>query len=431
MGRSVAGAGDVNGDGYADVIVGVTGYDAGQTDEGAALVFLGSAAGIANGSPVTAAAQLESNLGTANFGSSVAGAGDVNGDGYADLIVGATLYDAGQSDEGAAFVFYGGGNQTGRPVLARQLRGGGSSTSVAPWGSAAHVDEFQVRMTATHPAGRGRVKLEVEACPSGVDFFGGGCVRRISTSWTDVTATNGGVTLTETVSGLLPAKLYHWRARALLAPYSVTQPGITAAAYPPHGPWRRLQGQAVEADLRTLADTDDDGIANATDTDDDNDGLLDVHETDTGTYVSPTNTGSDPLDADSDDDALLDGAEVALGTNPNDSDHDDDGDLDGADNCPFIVNANQDNTDSLPAGNACQCGDVTNDGIVNASDVTRASQSLVGATLGGSFDVDRCNVVGPNSGPTVCDVGDLAILARFAQGQSVTVQNACDAYFSP
>ena len=50
LGFSVAGAGDVNGDGYADVIVGADRYDAGQTDEGAAFVFLGSAAGIASGS---------------------------------------------------------------------------------------------------------------------------------------------------------------------------------------------------------------------------------------------------------------------------------------------------------------------------------------------------------------------------------------------
>ena len=51
LGISVAGAGDVNGDGYADVIVGAPSYDAGQTDEGAAFVFLGSATGIADASP--------------------------------------------------------------------------------------------------------------------------------------------------------------------------------------------------------------------------------------------------------------------------------------------------------------------------------------------------------------------------------------------
>jgi hypothetical protein len=85
MGWSVAGAGDVNGDGYSDVIVGAHGYDNGQTNEGSAFVYHGSASGIST----TAAAVLESNQANALMGYSVAGAGDVNGDGYSDVIVGA------------------------------------------------------------------------------------------------------------------------------------------------------------------------------------------------------------------------------------------------------------------------------------------------------------------------------------------------------
>ena len=107
MGRSVAGAGDVNGDGYADVIVGAPSYDAGETDEGAAFVFLGSASGITGTDPSSAHATLQSNQADACMGMSVAGAGDVNGDGYADVIVGASSYDAGETDEGVAFVFLG------------------------------------------------------------------------------------------------------------------------------------------------------------------------------------------------------------------------------------------------------------------------------------------------------------------------------------
>ena len=43
----------------------------------------------------------------ARFGAAVAAAGDVNGDGYDDVIVGANRYDNGESNEGRAFVYHG------------------------------------------------------------------------------------------------------------------------------------------------------------------------------------------------------------------------------------------------------------------------------------------------------------------------------------
>jgi hypothetical protein len=57
----------------------------------------------------------------------------------------------------------------------------------------------------------------------------------------------------------------------------------------------------------------------------DSDGLPDIYETNTGVYISPTDTGSDPNDADTDGDNLLDGEEVLeFGTNPNLADTDGD-----------------------------------------------------------------------------------------------------------
>ncbi len=102
-GASVASAGDVNGDGYGDVIVGAYGYDNGSTDEGVAFVYLGTSTGVAT----TAAWTGEANQASAAYGASVASAGDVNGDGYGDVIVGAYNYDDGSSNEGAAFVYLG------------------------------------------------------------------------------------------------------------------------------------------------------------------------------------------------------------------------------------------------------------------------------------------------------------------------------------
>jgi hypothetical protein len=74
----------------------------------------------------------------------------------------------------------------------------------------------------------------------------------VSPNWIDVTATLGGVLVSETVSGLTSDTLYRWRARVLYAPFGVTETGITPPPNPAHGPWRRVSAQAVEADVRTL-----------------------------------------------------------------------------------------------------------------------------------------------------------------------------------
>jgi hypothetical protein len=103
FGNTVSSAGDINGDGYADVIVGSELYDNGQTDEGAAFVYYGSASGIT----LTGGVLLEVNQANARFGEAVKTAGDVNGDGFGDVVVGAYLFDSGQNDEGAVFVFHG------------------------------------------------------------------------------------------------------------------------------------------------------------------------------------------------------------------------------------------------------------------------------------------------------------------------------------
>ncbi len=237
FGAAVAGAGDVNGDGYADVIVGAYGYSSGT---GRAYVYHGSPSGL-SASPAFSATGAATNN---SFGAAVAGTGDVNGDGYADLIVGADGYD---NDTGRAYAFHGGG---GRPVLARQMRGGGSSVPVQAWGRSDPNDGFDVRLNATSPAGRQQVKLQVEACPSGVPFGNGACVTQTSPTWTDVTTTSVGIPLTRALSGLSTGALYRWRARVLYAPFRVTAAGITPPPNPAHGPWRRLNAQAVEADVR-------------------------------------------------------------------------------------------------------------------------------------------------------------------------------------
>ncbi|MEE9269195.1 MAG: FG-GAP-like repeat-containing protein [Candidatus Krumholzibacteria bacterium] len=106
FGWSVASAGDVNGDGFDDVIVGVPQYTNGETEEGRAYVYLGGSGGLAT----TPAWTVEGDQAFANLGYSVAGAGDVDNDGFADVIVGAYRYDNGESNEGRAYVYLGSGS---------------------------------------------------------------------------------------------------------------------------------------------------------------------------------------------------------------------------------------------------------------------------------------------------------------------------------
>jgi hypothetical protein len=123
LGYSVSGAGDVNNDFYADVIIGATGADPNsRSDAGVAYVIFGMPGGFATldllgfvssdttGYMIQGAGE-DHNVGTStddNLGYSVAGAGDVNGDGYADVIVGAPKADPNlRFRAGAAYVVFG------------------------------------------------------------------------------------------------------------------------------------------------------------------------------------------------------------------------------------------------------------------------------------------------------------------------------------
>ena len=110
-GRAVAGAGDINGDGTPDLIIGARTADRNGVDSGAAFVVFGK-------SSTTAVELSDVVAGTGGFvingvsagdeaGFSVGGIGDFNGDGTADVIVGARNDDPNGADSGAAFVVYG------------------------------------------------------------------------------------------------------------------------------------------------------------------------------------------------------------------------------------------------------------------------------------------------------------------------------------
>ncbi len=104
MGAAVSYAGDVDGDEIDDIIVGASRYTNLHNNEGAVYMFRGSESGLST----TPSWLVYGGCATATFGSSVAAAGDVNHDGYDDVIVGAPGYDLpGLTNCGAAFIFLG------------------------------------------------------------------------------------------------------------------------------------------------------------------------------------------------------------------------------------------------------------------------------------------------------------------------------------
>ncbi len=105
FGASVNTAGDINGDGYDDIIIGAPNYDNGQDMGGAAFVYFGSATGLNQAGPPNWMA--DGGVADASFGTSVDTAGDVNHDGFDDIIIGAPRFPGGQDFDGAVFVFHG------------------------------------------------------------------------------------------------------------------------------------------------------------------------------------------------------------------------------------------------------------------------------------------------------------------------------------
>jgi len=217
FGWSVSTAGDVNGDGYADVIVGAYLYDNGEANEGRAYVYHGSAAGLrAMPDWIAESSQLET-----RFGSAVSTAGDVNGDGYSDVLVGAHQYDHGAPFEGGAWVYY--GNDGPGLALRPQQRRADGLAPIAPGGRSRETGSFRLAALGRTPFGRGRVWLEWEVKPLGQPFDGTGTGQGVGSD-----SGTAGAGLDDLITGLEPGP-HHWRMRLRYDP--VTSPFQTAGRW--------------------------------------------------------------------------------------------------------------------------------------------------------------------------------------------------------
>ncbi|AFZ51399.1 Ig-like domain-containing protein [Dactylococcopsis salina] len=132
-GESVSSAGDVNGDGIDDLIIGADGADPNGDDSGESYVVFGDSSGF----PATV--ELSSLDGSNGFtlngvdeddfsGWSVSSAGDVNGDGIADLIIGAVFADPNGDDSGESYVVFGDSSGFPATVELSSLNGGNGFT---------------------------------------------------------------------------------------------------------------------------------------------------------------------------------------------------------------------------------------------------------------------------------------------------------------
>jgi Ca2+-binding RTX toxin-like protein len=111
VGWSVSAAGDVNGDGIGDIIIGAWGASLGGKEAGGAYVVFGKAGGFGGNLNLSAlngknGFQINGESPGDRAGWSVSAAGDINGDGYGDLIVGGPQ-DVGVDGAGAAWVLFG------------------------------------------------------------------------------------------------------------------------------------------------------------------------------------------------------------------------------------------------------------------------------------------------------------------------------------
>ena len=153
LGWSVSSAGDFNGDGLSDLIVGARWADSSNLDAGASYVLFGRSSGFNSTFDVSGinginGLRIEGVKSGDGLGKSVSGAGDINGDGFSDLIIGASGADSNGRNSGSSYVLFGGNfstivnylgtqdvdNFTGNSTAERFVAGNGNDIMVSGGG---------------------------------------------------------------------------------------------------------------------------------------------------------------------------------------------------------------------------------------------------------------------------------------------------------
>jgi hypothetical protein len=440
FGLSTATAGDVNGDGYSDVIIGAYRYDNGETDEGRAFVYHGSTSGLdvggtrPTGTPANADWSVESDDPGAELGKSVATAGDFNDDGYADVIVGARLLDNGETDEGAAWLYYGSasglsatpawtveGDQTSAEfgvsvASAGDVNGDGASDVII--GARLYGGSGEGRAFVYHGEPAGPVDQDGDSIPDVND----NCPDVSNPEQTDTDLDGAGDACDDDDDG------------------DTVLDDVDNCPFNPNPNQFDLDGDGLgdvcDADIDGDGfvndadncpenpnpyqdDTDLDGQGDACDEDDDNDGICDTAQIGVACTAGPDNCATvtnteqadldgdgigDACDADVDGDGIdndVDNCPLIGNSAQDDTDFDGDGDacdpdddndgwLDEEDNCPLVANVAQHDLDSDGLGDACD-GDLDGDGVDNGVDNCPTAANSGQADLDSDGVGDACD----------------------------------------
>jgi len=136
-------AGDVNNDGYDDVVVGSHFHQETFVKEGMTYVYLGGPSGL----NTSAAWTFLGGQNQANMGWSCDGAGDVNGDGYDDIITGAFKYSNPDANEGSAFVFHGLAECSAPSGYSVDMLG--PTSADVSWTGSPSADNYRIRLRSS------------------------------------------------------------------------------------------------------------------------------------------------------------------------------------------------------------------------------------------------------------------------------------------